>query len=74
MQIPNVEKLIEIIEQSCGNVLLHLPDNTICDLKNDCVALQFLKQEASKGNGVEIHLSGPKDYFEFVYYVIGGCL
>ena len=48
MQIPNVEKLIEIIEQSCGNVLLHLPDNTVCDLKNDSVTLQFFKLEASK--------------------------
>ena len=57
MQISNVEKLIEIIKKSCSNALLHLPDNTVSDLKNDSVAMQFLKQEASKGQGVEIYLS-----------------
>lgn len=73
MQIHNVKRLIEIIEQSRGKVLLHFPDNTVRDLKNDSVALQLLEQEASKGNGVEIYLSEAKDYFKFVYYIIGGC-
>ncbi|WP_230159630.1 hypothetical protein [Peribacillus sp. Bi96] len=75
MQIPNVEKLKKIIEQSCGDVLLHLPDNnTVHDLKNDSIALQFLKQKASKGSGVEIYLSEAKDYFKFVYYTMFDCL
>ena len=75
MHIPNIEKLIEIIEQSCGDVLLHLPDNTVRDLKGENVALHVLKEEVSKGYGIELYLSESKDYFKFVYYtVMGDCL
>lgn len=75
MQITNVKKLKKIIEQCCGDVRLQLPgNNTVRDLKNDSIALQYLKQEASKGYGVEIYLFEPKDYFKFIYYTMFDCL
>ena len=74
MLIPDVKKLIKLIKQSSGKVLLHLSDNTVRDLKNDSGALQFLEEEASKEQGIEISLSESKDYFNFVYYIMGGCL
>lgn len=41
--IPTMEKFTEAIEKCHGSVLLHLPDNTTCDLKSDSVATQMLK-------------------------------
>ncbi len=71
---PNIEKLTRLIENSHGNVLLRLSDNTLHSLKNDESAALFLKQEADKCHGVEIHLSDTKDYFKFVNFIMGGCV
>ncbi len=35
-------------------------------------ATKFLKQEADRGHGVEIHLTDTKDYFKFVNFMMGG--
>lgn len=71
---PNIEKLINLVETSCGNVLLRLHDNSLRNLKNDEAAAAFLKQEADRCHGVEIHLSDTKDYFKFINFMMGGCV
>ena len=71
---PNIEKLTSLVEQSYGNVLLRLPDNFLRDLKNDSEAAAFLKQEADRCHGVEIHLTDTKDYFKFINFMMGGCV
>lgn len=43
---PNIENLTRLIENSHGNVLLRLSDNSLRSLKNDESAASFLKQEA----------------------------
>ncbi len=43
---PNIEKFTNLIEQSCGNVLLRLSDNSLRNLKDNQEAAKFLKQEA----------------------------
>lgn len=70
----NIEKLTSLIEQSYGNVLLRLSDNSLRNLKNDSEAAAFLKQEADRCHGVEIHLTDTKDYFKFVNFIMGGCV
>ncbi len=72
--IPNIEKFTSLIEQSCGNVLLCLSDNSLRNLKHDEEATKFLKQEADMCHGVEIHLTDTKDYFKFVNFMMGGCV
>lgn len=71
---PNIEKFTSLIEQSCGSVLLRLSDNFLRNLKDDEEAAKFLKQEADRCHGVEIHLTDTKDYFKFVNFMIGGCV
>lgn len=70
----NIEKLISLVEQSCGNVLLRLSDKSLLNLKNDSQAAAFLKQEAYRCHGVEIHLTDTKDYFKFINFMMGGCV
>lgn len=71
--IPNIEKLTNLIEKSCGNVFLRLSDNSLRNLKNDQAAAAFLQQEADNCHGVEIHLSDSADSFAFLSFVMGGC-
>ncbi len=71
---PNIEKFTSLIEQSCGNVLLRLSDNSLRNLKDNQEAAKFLKQEADRGHGMEIHLTDTKDYFKFVNFMMGGCV
>ena len=71
---PDIEKFISLIEQSCGNVLLRLSDNSLRNLKDDEEATKLLKQEADRCHGVEIHLTDTKDYFKFVNFMMGGCV
>lgn len=71
---PDIEKFMSLIEQSCGNVLLRLSDNSLRNLKDDEEATKFLKQEADRCHGVEIHLTDTKDYFKFVNFMMGGCV
>ncbi len=71
---PDIEKFTNLIEQSCGNVLLRLSDNSLRNLKDNQEAAKFLKQEADRRHGVEIHLTDTKDYFKFVNFMMGGCV
>ncbi len=71
---PDTEKFTSLIEQSCRNVLLRLSDNSLRNLKDDQEATKFLKQEADRWHGVEIHLADTKDYFKFVNFMMGGCV
>lgn len=72
--ISDVKKLILLIQQSSGNIMLHLPNNMYYNLKNNGIAVQLLKQEVANGHGAEIYLSDQKDYFDFVYFIMGDCL
>lgn len=39
----NIEKLISLVEQGCGNVLLRLSDKSLLNLKNDSQAAAFFE-------------------------------
>lgn len=67
--IPNMERFLDLVERSCGRVLLHLPDNTFCDLKEDRTAAQLLRMVLPGEQGLRISLSDPKDLPSFLSYM-----
>lgn len=70
MLIPDVEKFHEKILNCRGNVLLHLPDGSVCDLKNDHTAIQMLKMLKNDANELAISLTDPRDYPVFLNYLM----
>lgn len=69
--IPNMERFLDLVARSRGKVLLHLPDNTQCDLKEDGVARQLFQTMRPGQDGVRISLSDPGDVPAFINYMIG---
>ena len=43
MMLPDADNFLKVVEGSYGQVLLHLPDDTRCDLKRDHTARQMLR-------------------------------
>lgn len=68
--IPNMEKFTEAIEKCHGSVLLHLPDNTTCDLKSDSVATQMLKLLPSGYNNLCLSFSDTHDSSILMRYMM----
>ncbi|MBP3410610.1 MAG: hypothetical protein J6J78_10605 [Clostridia bacterium] len=62
MLISNMEKFIEKIQKCQGDVMLHLPDGTECNLKTDHTALQMIKMLHSANEELDIRLTDPRDY------------
>ena len=70
MLIPDMEKFIEKIQNCQGEVMLHLPDQSVCDLKNDHTALQMLKMLKNNQNELDISLTDPRDYPVLINYMM----
>ena len=70
--IPNMERFLNVVARSRGKVLLHLPDNTQCDLKEDGAVRQLFQTMLPGQDGVRISLSDPGDVLAFINYMIGG--
>lgn len=71
MMLPDTENFFRVVEQSRGQVLLHLPDNTSCDLKRDNTARQLLRFLKPDRDGLCISLSDARDVPAFLDYMIG---
>lgn len=71
MMLPDTENFFHVVEQSRGQVLLHLPDNTSCDLKRDNTARQMLRFLKPDREGLCISLSDARDVPAFLNYMIG---
>lgn len=69
LMIPNAERFLHIVERSCGEVLLHLPDGGRCDLKRDPVARQMLRTFRPGREGLQISLSDRSDAPAFFRYM-----
>ncbi len=70
MSIPNTDRFFQVVEASCGNVFLQLPDNTRCDLKRDHTARQLLRAMHPGQEGLCIRLTNPSDLSGFVRYMM----
>lgn len=69
MMLPNAERFLELAARSCGEVLLHLPDGSLCDLKRDHTARQLLKTLRPGREGLQISLSDRGDAPAFLRYL-----
>ena len=72
--MPNPEKFLSLVRQSCGNVLLHLPDGRQCDLKRDHTAQQMLRTMELSRDGLSISFSDPDDTPAFIKYMMEASL
>lgn len=70
MSLPNIKLFREVIEKSRGAVMLHLPDNTYCNLKENHAALELLGITHLGTRGLDISLSNPADMAMFVQYMM----
>ncbi|MCI9668878.1 hypothetical protein D7Y09_06190 [bacterium 1XD42-1] len=67
--IPNTDKFLNMVTQSCGNVMLHLPDGSMCDLKQSNIARQFIRMMSIGKDGLRITLSKENDISSFIRYM-----
>lgn len=70
MLMPNAEKFLSLVQQSRGDVLLHLPDGSLCSLKGDHTAAQMLRSMRLGRGGVSISVSDPGDAPMFLRYMM----
>ena len=71
IMLPDADNFLNVVEHSRGQVLLHLPDNTRCDLKRDNTARQLLRAMRPGREGLCISLSDSRDVPAFLDYMIG---
>ena len=69
--LPDAENFLNVVQHSRGQVLLHLPDKTFCDLKRDNTARQMLRAMRPSQEGLCISLSDARDVPAFLDYMIG---
>ena len=72
--MPNADKFLSLVKQSCGDVLLHLPDGNQCNLKQDYTAQQMLRTMKLSRDGISISFSDPDDVPTFIRYMMGAAL
>ena len=70
MLISDMEKFLEKVNNCHGDVLLHLPDDTVCNLKEDHTALQLLRMMKLNGKGLNISLIDVRDYPIMMNYLM----
>lgn len=70
MLISDMEKFLNKVEECEGDVLLHLPDETVCDLKKDHTAIQMLKMLKLEKGELDLTLTEPRDYAIMMGYMM----
>ncbi len=70
-KIKNTEKFIQLVENSRGHVFLELPNETLCDLKQNEEALQMLRMINPGELWLDLFLTDKKDSYDFMAYMVG---
>ena len=70
MLISDMEKFLEKVNSCQGDVLLHLPDGTVCNLKEDHTALQMLRMMKINGKGLNLTLTDVRDFPIMMNYMM----
>ena len=70
MLISDMEKFLEKVNSCHGDVLLHLPDGTVCNLKEDHTALQMLRMMKINGKGLNLTLTDVRDFPIMMNYMM----
>lgn len=71
MMLPDADNFLGLVERSRGQVLLHLADDSRCDLKRDNTARQLLRIMRPREEGLSISLSDARDAPAFLDYMTG---
>lgn len=69
-KIGKVEKFINMVEKCRGRVYLGLPNQTLCDLKQNRAALQMLHMVNPNDLGLELFLTDTQDSYDFMSYMM----
>ena len=59
--IPDADRFLEKVNSCNGDVVLHLPDDSTCSLKNDHVAAQMVRMMDISKDGLRLSLTDPAD-------------
>ncbi len=70
MKISNMDSFMEKVRACQGEVNLHLPDGSVCDLKRDHTAAQILTMLHSVDQELEISLTDPRDCVPIMRYMM----
>lgn len=70
MYVPNMKKFAQALEECHGSVLLHLSDDTTCNLKSNTAAMQMLKIMPSGYTNLCVSFSDSHDSTAFMRYMI----
>ncbi len=70
-KIRNTEKFIQLVKNSRGHVFLELPDETLCDLKQNEEALQMLRMINPGELWLDLFLTDSQDSYNFMAYLVG---
>ena len=70
MMISDMDKFLEKVRMCEGEVNLHLPDGSTCDLKKDHTAVQLLTLLHSINRELDISLTDPRDYAPIMRYMM----
>ena len=70
MKIANMDEFLKNVQKCEGDVNLHLPDGTLCDLKKDHTAVQILSMLHSTNQELDISLTNPHDYAPIMRYMM----
>jgi len=68
--LPNADTFLEKVNSCAGDVVLHLPDQSTCSLKNDRIAAQMLRMMDVNKNGLTLSLTNPSDYSIMLNYMV----
>ena len=68
--IPNTDRFLEKVNSCSSDVVLHLPDQSTCSLKNDRIAAQMLRMMDVNKNGLTLSLTNPSDYSIMLNYMV----
>ena len=69
--IKNTDKFIQMVKNSSGSVFLEMPDETLCDLKQNTAALQMLRIINPGELWLDLFLTDAQDSYNFMAYMVG---
>lgn len=70
-RMKNTDKFIQMVKNSRGRVFLELPDETLCDLKQNTEALQMLRMINPGELWLDLFLTDAQDSYNFMAYMVG---